>query len=133
MLTESMEDYLETIHRLMEEKGYVRAVDISEALGVQSSSVTRMIQKLNEEGFIEYEKYRNIALTSVGAKYGRFLVWRDRTLKEFLRLLGAEVGVKDQVEGIEHYITPATMSLIRNLIAYFAEYAEALADLLRGR
>ncbi|MGE5528925.1 MAG: hypothetical protein ACM3X6_07270, partial [Patescibacteria group bacterium] len=40
---------------------------------------------------------------------------------------------KDQVEGIEHYITPATMSLIRNLIAYFAEYAEALADLLRGR
>ena len=129
MLTESMEDYLETIYRLAEQKGYVRAVDISETLGVQASSVTRMIQKLDEGGFILYEKYRNIALTPAGNRYGRFLVWRDRTLEEFLRLLSADVGVKDQVEGIEHYITPTTMGLIRNLINYFTAKPFALEDL----
>lgn len=128
MLTESMEDYLEMIYRLMDTKGYVRAVDVSEALKVQSSSVTRMIQKLDAGGFISYEKYRNIALTPLGEKYGAFLVWRDTTLKHFLKLLNAKVGIDEQVEGIEHYITPATMSLIRNLIRYFADNPSALHE-----
>lgn len=129
MLTESMEDYLEIIHRLAAAKGYVRAVDISAALGIQASSVTRMIQRLDEAGFLHYEKYRNIGLTPQGEAYGRFLVWRDQTLEQFLRLLSAGPGVKGQVEGIEHYITPVTMGLIRNLIKYFTEHAPALAEL----
>ena len=41
----------------------MRAVDLAERLKVQSSSVTQMIQKLDEAGFISYEKYRNVALT----------------------------------------------------------------------
>ncbi len=129
MLTESMEDYLEMIYRLQEAKGYVRAVDLAEALNVQPSSATRMIQKLSEGGFIRYEKYRNIALTGRGAALGRFLVWRDQMLKEFLALLKAPVGVEEQVEGIEHYITPPTMCLIRNLVAYFAANPERLQEL----
>lgn len=129
MLTESMEDYLEIIYRLVKEKGYVRAVDIAESLGVQSSSVTRMIQKLDEAGFISYEKYRNIALTPLGEKYGRFLTWRHTTLEDFFTLLNAQNGVAEQVEGIEHYITPPTMSLIRNLITYFKNSPNALRAL----
>jgi len=129
VLTESMEDYLEMIYRLQEAKGYVRAVDLAEALNVQPSSVTRMIQKLSEAGFIRYEKYRNIALTERGAALGRFLIWRDRILKEFLTLLKAPVGVAEQVEGIEHYITPPTMYLIRNLVAYFTANPERLQEL----
>lgn len=61
ILTESMEDYMETIYRLSEEKGYVRAVDISESLNVQASSVTRMIQKLDEAGFVKYEIPEHLA------------------------------------------------------------------------
>ncbi|MDO9535983.1 MAG: transcriptional regulator MntR [Bacillota bacterium] len=126
MLTESMEDYLEMIYRLVKEKGYIRAVDLSEALQFQASSITKMIQKLDEAGFINYEKYRNIALTPMGEKYGSFLVWRDSTLKKFLRLLNAQTGVDEQVEGIEHYITPKTMQLINNLITYFELNPQAL-------
>jgi Mn-dependent DtxR family transcriptional regulator len=119
MLTESMEDYLEMIYRLTQAKGYVRAVDLAEQLKVQASSVTRMVQKLHEADFVYYEKYRNIGLTPSGEHYGRFLIWRDRVLKDFLRLLDADLGIEEQVEGMEHYITPTTMSLIRNLIAFF--------------
>jgi Mn-dependent DtxR family transcriptional regulator len=126
MLTESMEDYLEMVYRLIEEKGYVRAVDLSEALQFQASSVTKMIQKLDEAGFIRYEKYRNIALTPLGIKYGKFLVWRDSTLKEFLKILNAQSGIEEQVEGIEHYITPKTMELISTLITYFRTHPDAL-------
>ncbi|MDW7649975.1 MAG: transcriptional regulator MntR [Bacillota bacterium] len=126
MLTESMEDYLEMVYRLVKEKGYIRAVDLSEALQFQASSITKMIQKLDEAGFIKYEKYRNIALTPLGEKYGSFLVWRDSTLKKFLLLLNAQAGIDEQVEGIEHYITPKTMQLISNLIIFFESNPQAL-------
>lgn len=128
MLTESMEDYLEMVYRLVEKKGYVRAVDLSEALQFQASSITKMIQKLDEAGFVNYERYRNIALTPLGWQYGRFLVWRDATLKKFLRMLKApDAGIEEQVEGMEHYVTPTTMNLINRLIDFFEANPAALA------
>ncbi|MFW6269590.1 MAG: transcriptional regulator MntR [Bacillota bacterium] len=129
MLTESMEDYLEMIYRIIKDKGYIRAVDLSEALDLQPSSITKMIQKLSEAGFIQYEKYRNIDLTEKGRKYGEFLVWRDRTLEEFLKLLSDQTNIEEQVEGIEHYITPETMDLISTLINYFKDNNKAVAEL----
>src|SRR5690554_6551448 len=128
-LTESMEDYLEMIYRIIQEQGYIRPIDLSKAIQVKPSSVTRMIKKLDEAQFIVYEKYRNIALTAKGLRYGKFLVWRDETLKEFLRLLQTKVGVDEQVEGIEHYITPPTMNIIHNLILYFKTNPERLKEL----
>lgn len=129
MLTESMEDYLKMVYKLMQEKGYVRAVDLAAALQFQASSVTKMIQKLDEAGFIRYEKYRNIALTPLGEKYGRFLAWRDAKLNEFFILLNAKSGIKEQVEGIEHYITPRSMVLFDMLISFFKQHPEYLEKL----
>ena len=128
-LTESMEDYLEMFYRIIQEQGYIRPIDLSKAIKVKPSSVTRMIQKLDEAKFITYEKYRNIALTDKGLSYGHFLVWRDQTLKDFLYLVKASTSVEEQVEGIEHYITPPTMSIIRNLILYFTSHPERLKEL----
>lgn len=128
-LTVSMEDYLEMFYRIVKKQGYIRPVDLSEAIRVRPSSVTRMIRKLNEAGFITYEKYRNISLTIKGLRYGRFLVWRDETLKEFFRLVNAGAGLDEQIEGIEHYITLATMSIIRNLILYFRSHPDRLQEL----
>lgn len=129
LLTESMEDYLEMFFRIVSKQGYIRPVDLSNAINVKPSSVTRMIQKLDEAGFIKYEKYRNIALTEKGLIYGRFLVWRDEKLKEFFRLSKENVKVEEQVEGVEHYITPATMRFIRKLIIYFSSNPERVQEL----
>ncbi|WP_231133227.1 transcriptional regulator MntR [Capillibacterium thermochitinicola] len=120
VLTESMEDYLEMFYRIVAQQGYIRPIDLSNAIKVKPSSVTRMIKKLDEAGFIKYEKYRNIALTEKGMVYGRFLVWRDEKLKEFFRLSPENVKVEEQVEGVEHYITPETMKFIHKLILYFS-------------
>ncbi|NLW60609.1 MAG: transcriptional regulator MntR [Firmicutes bacterium] len=129
MLTESMEDYLEMFYRIVAQQGYIRPVDLSNAIKVKPSSVTRMIQKLDEAGFIKYEKYRNIALTEKGMTYGRFLVWRDEKLKEFFRLSKENVQVEEQVEGVEHYITPETMKFIHKLILYFKADPARLQEL----
>ena len=131
VLTESMEDYLEMFYRIVSEQGYIRPIDLSNAINVKPSSVTRMIQKLDEVGFIRYEKYRNIALTEKGLIYSRFLVWRDEKLKEFFHLSTENVRVEEQVEGVEHYITPATMKFIRKLIIYFKTNPERVTELER--
>lgn len=131
MLTESMEDYLEMFYRIVAKQGYIRSVDLSAAIKVKPSSVTRMLQKLHEAGFIIYEKYRNIALTDKGLTYGKFLVWRDETLTGFFKLFDGEYGIEEQVEGIEHYITPLTMRIFQNLIFYFKETPERLAGITK--
>jgi Mn-dependent DtxR family transcriptional regulator len=52
--TDRMEDYLEVIYELMQQKGYATAVDISKYLYVSSPSVTKMIQRLIENGHLNY-------------------------------------------------------------------------------
>src|ERR671939_1485251 len=64
--TDRMEDYLEVIYELIEQKGYATTVDISKYLNVSSPSVTKMVQRLDESGHLNYEKYRGISLTQQG-------------------------------------------------------------------
>jgi Mn-dependent DtxR family transcriptional regulator len=129
ILTASMEDYLEIFYRIVNKQNYIRPVDLSKAVQVRPSSVTRMIQKLDETEFITYQKYRNITLTDKGLRYGRFLVWRDETLKNFLHLVKSNTAVAEQVEGIEHYITPPTVKVFSHLVTYFGQHPEHLKEL----
>src|SRR5918911_4675914 len=64
--TDRMEDYLEVIYELIQQKGYATAVDISESLNVSSPSVTKMLQRLDENKYLHYERYRGISLTHQG-------------------------------------------------------------------
>ena len=83
----SAEDYLERIHELITEKGYARAVDIANALGISQSSVTSMVQKLAQEGLLNYEKYRGLTLTKEGLRVALAIHERHEILKRFLSLL----------------------------------------------
>ncbi|AUZ39482.1 transcriptional regulator MntR, partial [Bacillus sp. MBGLi79] len=75
MTTPSMEDYIEQIYMLIEEKGYARVSDIAEALAVHPSSVTKMVQKLDKDEYLIYEKYRGLVLTPKGKQIGTRLVY----------------------------------------------------------
>ena len=86
MPTPSMEDYIEQIYLLIENKGYDRVPYIAEALEVHPSSVTKMVQKLDRDSYLNYERYRGLTLTSKGEKIGKRLVERHDLLKSFLKL-----------------------------------------------
>lgn len=106
MPTPSMEDYIEQIHNLMESKGYARVSDIAEALIVHPSSVTKMVQKLDKDGYLNYEKYRGFILTTKGKKLGERLVYRHELLEEFLEIIGVDGDkIYEDVEGIEHHLS----------------------------
>src|SRR5699024_11859548 len=75
-ISPSMEDYIELIYNLIASKGYARVSDIAEHLDVHPSSVTKMVQKLDRDNYLDYEKYRGFVLTSKGEKIGERLVYR---------------------------------------------------------
>ncbi len=135
MATPNMEDYLERIYQLVQEKGYARVVDIAALLDVQSPSVTRMIQKLAKEGYLKYERYRGIVLTPTGATLGHSMKRRHKTLEDFLRMIGVadEKIIWKDVEGIEHHVSPVTMEAIRTLVRFFDENARCRAELVAFR
>ena len=115
--TDRMEDYLEVIYELMQQKGYATAVDISKYLNVSSPSVTKMIQRLNENGHLNYEKYRGISLTRQGISIAKNIHNRHDLLTEFLVMIGVnEYIANSDAEGIEHHLHPETLKKLEEFV-----------------
>ena len=121
MLTErhtsaAVEDYLERILELIKTQGYARVVDIAQSLKISQASVTNMIQRLDAEGLLTYEKYRGLALTTAGEALALNITRRHQLLTDFLKLLGLdEEVIYHDVEGMEHHISPPTLRAIEAL------------------
>ncbi len=125
MPTPSMEDHIEQIYILIEQKGYARVSDIAESLSVLPSSVTKMVQKLDKDGYLVYERYRGLMLTPKGLKLGKRLVMRHDLLEQFLRLIGVqEDRIYEDVEGIEHHLSWNSIDRIADLIQVMEENPE---------
>jgi Mn-dependent DtxR family transcriptional regulator len=115
--TARMEDYLEVIYELVQYKGYATTIDISEYLNVSSPSVTYMIQRLNESGHLNYEKYRGIRLTDKGILVAKNIQERHGLLAEFLRIIGVDEDTANKdAEGIEHHLQPKTLEKLEQFI-----------------
>ncbi|AGX05192.1 MULTISPECIES: transcriptional regulator MntR [Bacillaceae] len=122
MPTPSMEDYIEQIYILIEDKGYARVSDIAEALSVHPSSVTKMVQKLDKDEYLVYEKYRGLILTPKGKKIGKRLVYRHELLEQLLRIIGVkEENIYEDVEGIEHHLSWDAIDRVGDLVQFFEE------------
>jgi Mn-dependent DtxR family transcriptional regulator len=130
----STEDYLERIGELIERKGYARVVDIAEVLEVSQPSVTAMVQRLAEAGYLNYEKYRGLVLTNKGRTLALQIKHRHATLKRFLSLLGLdEQTQEDDIEGWEHCLSTATLERLADLTDFLEAHPDALASFLRRR
>lgn len=120
--TATMEDYIEVIYSLIDSKGYARSADIAEKLNIYPSAVTKMLKKLDLEGYIVYEKYRGIALTKKGRNMGDYALRRHKILEDFLEIIGVkEHKIYEEVEGIEHHLSRDSINKIQLLIDYLKE------------
>ena len=114
-----MEDYLEIISELGELKGYATTLDISRYMNVSAPSVTKMLQRLDEGGFLEYEKYHGINLTEKGENVAEGIRLKHGILLEFFEILGIEYDMTNQdTEGIEHHLNPKTIKRLRKFITF---------------
>jgi Mn-dependent DtxR family transcriptional regulator len=93
-----------------------------------------MVQRLDAEGLLKYEKYRGLVLTEAGETVARGITRRHELLTEFLRLLGLDERViNHDVEGMEHHISPSTLRAIEELTAQLRRRPTLTARLTSGR
>jgi len=128
----AVEDYLERILELINTKGYARVVDIAQSLKISQASVTNMIQRMDGEGLLKYERYRGMVLTASGEALAKNITRRHRILTDFLRLFGLdEELIYHDVEGMEHHVSPPTLNAIEALTEQLRRQPALLARVVQ--
>ena len=122
-----MEDYLEVIFELVELKGYATPMAISNYMNVKPPSVTKMLRRLNEKGYIEYTKYQGLKLNPKGRNLAEEIRQKHSDLLELFEIIGVDRSTANKdVEGIEHHLDPKTMKQLKK----FIEFLKSKPDLL---
>ena len=126
-ISSRVEDYLEVISELVDMKGYAATLDISRYMNVSAPSVTKMLKKLDADGYLIYEKYYGINLTVEGQRIADIIKQKHGILLEFFEILGIGKDIANQdAEGIEHYLNPKTIRQIRKFVTFFKANPKAL-------
>ena len=133
--SQSAEDYLERILELVQETGQARVMDIATSLNVRQASVTNMVKKLCEMGYVDHEKYkRGLVLTEKGQEVALKIQRRHETLSSFFSMLKLdEETQRRDIEGIEHHLSRGTVRALEDLVSFFDKYPEVLKKFLDGR
>jgi DtxR family Mn-dependent transcriptional regulator len=107
-LTAAVQDYLKAIHSLGGAERVVTPVEIAGRLKVRAPSVTGMLKRLAEGGWIDYEAGRGAQLTRQGIAQARRVIRRHRLVELFLtRVLGLDWSEVDiEADALEHAISP---------------------------
>ena len=114
-----MEDYLEVIGELVDMKGYATTLDISRYMNVSAPSVTKMLKRLDKNGYLYYEKYHGISLTPTGEQLAETIRQRHGTLLDFFEILGIGREIANQdAEGVEHHLNAKTVRQIRKFVTF---------------
>ena len=116
-IQESGEMYLETIHLLLQKKGHVRSVDISEHMGYSKPSVSRAMGLLKAGGYILMDKDGSITLTNEGLALAEKIYQRHTVLTRLLVTLGVDekIAAEDACK-LEHAISDDSMAAICRFI-----------------
>jgi DtxR family manganese transport transcriptional regulator len=112
--SEIAEDYVEAIADLLAEVGEARVVDLAKRLGVTHVTVNRTVARLQNAGLVTSEPYRAIFLTEKGRTLATACKSRHETVVAFLRSLGISERIAEMdAEGIEHHVSPETLSAFK--------------------
>lgn len=119
-LTSNMEDYLEAIEVLSRKKKVTRVKDIAKSLNIKMPSVTAALNKLEEKGLINYEKYGYIELTEEGKKIADRVYSRHSFLTYFFHdILMIDINCADRVAcRVEHHLTPEACRQIYRFLEF---------------
>ena len=107
-VSRAVQDYLKAIHALDGAEGRVLPFKIAERLQVRAPSVTGMLKRLADAGWIDYHPGQGASLTPAGITEARRVIRRHRLVELFLtRVLGLDWSEVDaEAEALEHAISP---------------------------
>ncbi|MFW9835335.1 MAG: metal-dependent transcriptional regulator [Candidatus Thorarchaeota archaeon] len=121
-LTKALEMYVKVAYELEEEMGTATVSEMANRLGVKAPSVTAALQKLDTMGMVKYRRYQNVKLTKMGKSVAKKLHERNRTLMDFLLMIGVDedIAITDACE-IEHVVNPETIEKLTQYLKRISE------------
>ena len=115
---ESGEMYLEAIHVLTKNNGYVRSIDVSEYLGYSKPSVSRAMGILRSGGYISVDKDGGISLTESGREIAEKIYARHTLLTRLLIHIGvSEATAAEDACKLEHAISDESFEALKKYVA----------------
>ena len=84
-ISKNIEEYLETLYKFGSKDSYVSTTTLSKELGIAPGSVTQMLKKLEDIGYIDYVPYKGANLTDEGSKIAQKITRKHRILERFLK------------------------------------------------
>ena len=115
---ESAENYLETILMLQRQNGFVRSVDVANALDYTKASISRAMRILKENGYIVIARSGQIELTEKGIKKAEDVYERHTLIAQYLEIiLGLDTKTAEQDAcRIEHVISIDAVEAMRRCL-----------------
>ena len=122
-LSESLEDYLKTISRLVALDGSARVRDIARQMQVNYPSVTGALRSLSQRGLVNYAPYEHVTLTAKGRRLAGDILVRHKTLQDFLvKVLGVEAQSADETACRMEHVLPID---VRDRFLQFLEFVDS--------
>lgn len=117
-LTETTQNYLKQIFILVKKNGSARISDIATALDKSLSTVTGAVQRMNEDGLINYKPYERITLTDNGTRVAEEIFKNFSIIREFLVMIGVNVSIAD-IDACEmEHISEETITMIIRFVNF---------------
>ena len=115
----SQENYLKALFNLQtKNSGTVKTQSLSDSLSIAPGSVTEMLKKLADEGYVSYVPYKGVVLTDSGSNLGRNMLRRHRLIELFLcKTLGFSWDeVHEEAENLEHAVSDVLIDRIDTVL-----------------
>jgi len=113
-MTQSLEDYIETVYVLVNDKGAASVRDVARMLDVKMPSVVKAIRELKGLDLVTQEPYSTIELTTKGRRVAKSILGRHTLLRSFLMKLGVSRKAADvDACRMEHILSAETLDKIR--------------------
>jgi len=84
MPTAVKENYLKTLYFLSKESPDINITELSKRLGVSKPTASNMMKSLEENGWVDHQKYKPVKLTKKGRKVAALIIRKHRLTEMFL-------------------------------------------------
>jgi len=120
MPNRSTEDYVKNIYKLQREGEKVTTSALAASMQLSDPSITDMIKKLSERGFVQYTPYKGVELTRGGLSMAMKTLRRHRLWEMFLvKHLGYSWDqIHEEAEQLEHVTSDLLEQKLDELLGY---------------
>jgi DtxR family Mn-dependent transcriptional regulator len=119
-LSTSTEDYLKAVFVLSRAGGIATTTDIALRLAISAPSVSGMLRRLAEQGFVDHVPYRGVALTAAGREVALRVIRRHRVIETYLveRLGLGWDEVHGEAERLEHAVSDRVLERMAQALGH---------------